>query len=196
MFFFPSSQHYKIKRTQQKGWRKKERERESKSMSTLSSPLVPTSPRDNAIALYRAFKGSLSLSLSLSLSVCENSLQTCFYYLFGPTLEILYQKKKKKNNEFHNTYRLLHSRGPFISFLSIIFGSKWLILLFGFLFYCFRCMSYHMCRLMSPLTNLPKEIQLIKIWRLFLVLFGGLFFSLWGLDFLWQKIIFYLLVNI
>ena len=48
--------------------RRRKREREHKSMSTLSVPPVPTSPRDDAIALYRAFKGtSLFLSLSLFL---------------------------------------------------------------------------------------------------------------------------------
>ena len=104
---------------------------------------------------------------------------------------------KKKNNEFHNTYRLLHSREPFISFLSIIFGSKWLFLFFGFLFYWFRCMSYHMCHLMSPSTNLPKNFHLIEIWRLFLILFGGhSFFHFGALIFFDKKNIFYLLVNI
>ena len=107
--------------------------------------------RDDAIALYRAFKGTLSLSLPLSLKfLYKHVFTTCLVQRW---------KSSTKKYEFHNTYRLLHSREPFISFLSIIFGLKGLILLFGFLFYCFRCMSYHMCHPMSPSTNLPKKFQ-------------------------------------
>ena len=157
-------------------------------MSTLSVPPVPTSPRDDTIALYRAFKGT-SPSLSLSLKILyKHVFTTCLVQRW---------KSSTKKYEFHNTYRLLHSREPFISFLSIIFGSKWLFLLFGFLFYWFHCMSYHMCHLMSPSTNLPKNFHLIEIWKLFLILFGGhSFFHIGALIFFDKTNCFYLLVNI
>ena len=84
-----------------------------------------------------------------------------------------------------------------LPFLSIIFGSKWLFLLFRFLFYWFHCMSYHMCHLMSPSTNLPKNFHLIEIWKLFLILFGGhSFFHIGALIFFDKTNYFYLLVNI
>ena len=142
------------------------------------------------------FLGSLQGYFSLSLSLWKfytNMFLLLVWSNVGNTLP----KKKKKNNEFHNTYRLLHSREPFISFLSIIFGSKWLFLLFGFLFYWFHCMSYHMCHLMSPSTNLPKKFHLIEIWKLFLILFGvHSFFHIGALIFFDKTNYFYLLVNI
>ena len=144
----------------------------------------------NTYRLLHSHEPFISLSLKI---LCKHVFTTCLVQCWKYSTK----KKKKKNNEFHNTYRLLHSREPFISFLSIIFGSKWLFLLFRFLFYWFHCMSYHMCHLMSPSTNLPKNFHLIEIWKLFLILFGvHSFFHIGALIFFDKTNYFYLLVNI
>jgi hypothetical protein len=50
-------------------------------MATLSVPPVPTSPRDDAIALYRAFKGTLSHSLS-NLNFYNNAFMPALLVVF------------------------------------------------------------------------------------------------------------------
>ena len=132
-------------------------------MSTLSVPPVPTSPRDDAIALYRAFKGTtLSLSLSLSLSLkflYKHAFTTCL-------VQRCKSSTKKINKNMNSITRIdtnwLQSCEPFISCLSIIFGSKGLILLFGFFFFFLTVFAvYHvMCHPNVSSTNLPKKISI------------------------------------
>ena len=89
-------------RLKKEGEREKEREREHKSMSTLSVPPVPTSPRDDAIALYRAFKGtSLFLSLSLSLFLGNFYTNMLLLLVWSNVVNPLPKKNKNMNSITH-----------------------------------------------------------------------------------------------
>ena len=54
-------------------------------MSTLIVPPVPPSPRDDAIELYRAFKGTLSLSLFKTVGddVCNMLVKLLLEWIMG-----------------------------------------------------------------------------------------------------------------
>ena len=94
--------------------RKKEREQINVDAKRSSSSNLPKRRR---YCTLLCFQGYFSLSLSLSLSL---SVKILYKHVFITCL-VQHGKSstKKKNNEFHNTYRLLHSCEPFISFLSI-----------------------------------------------------------------------------
>lgn len=122
-----------------KGWRKKERERERAQINVDAKRSSSSNlPKRRRYCTLPCFQGYYSLSLSLKF-LYKHALTTCLVQRCKSSTK----EKKNMNSVTQTDTNLLQSSEPFISSLSIIFGSKWLILLFGFFFFAVCHITCH-----------------------------------------------------